>query len=77
MFTSVYSETCNTKVHQVLQVAANRVSDIVFAQCQIHETHQPTVTDLKKMTKYIVLVQCNIGSNLINSEENTLVSFDE
>ena len=47
MFTSVYSETCNTKVHQVLQVAANRISDIVFAQCQVHETHQPTVTDLK------------------------------
>ena len=59
VFTSVYSETCNTKVHQVLQVIANRVSDIVFAQCQVHETHQPTVTYLKNMTKYIVLVQYN------------------
>ena len=53
MFTSVYSETCNTKVHQVLQVATNGVSDIVFAQCQIHKTHQPTVTDLRNMTNEV------------------------
>ena len=76
MFTSVYSETCNTKVHQVLQVAANGVSDIVFAQCKIHEAHQPTVTDLKNTTMYIMLVQCNIGNNLINSEEYSGI-FDE